>query len=378
MRHLRPSVSRHSDPGLSREETDAKGSDDIDKILITGNEAMAEAAICAGCRAYFGYPITPQTELLEYMAAHMPAAGGTFIQAESEVAAINMCYGASAAGVRTMTSSSSPGISLKMEGISYLAAADLPCVIINVARGGPGLGNIAPAQGDYFQATKGGGHGDYRMIVLGPATIAEAIELVMLAFDLADKYRVPVMVLSDGMLGQMMEPVTLPEHIALASLPRKPWALTGAKGRRANAITSFAMDPRDLSRINGKRQRRYHQIEQKEVRYRQTQTSDATIVVVAYGTMARIARTTVRMARSEGIKLGLLQPITLWPFPYGPLRQLSSRVNTILTVEMSAGQMVEDVRLAVGDQAETPFYGELGGLVPTPKDILREVKRNAS
>jgi 2-oxoglutarate ferredoxin oxidoreductase subunit alpha len=355
-----------------------KGSDTIDKVLITGNEAMAEAAICAGCRAYFGYPITPQTELLEYMAAHMPAVGGAFVQAESEVAAINMCYGASAAGVRTMTSSSSPGISLKMEGISYLAAADLPCVIINVARGGPGLGNIAPAQGDYFQATKGGGHGDYRMIVLGPASITEAIELVMLAFDLADKYRVPVMVLSDGMLGQMMEPVLLPEHVALDSLPGKPWAVTGARGRSPNAITSFAMDPKDLSRIDTRRQRRYHQIEEKEIRSRETETSDATIVVAAYGTVARIARTAVRIARSQGIKLGLFQPITLWPFPYARLRALSSRVSTILTVEMSAGQMVEDVRLAVADRAKTPFYGELGGLVPTPKDILREVKRNVS
>jgi 2-oxoglutarate ferredoxin oxidoreductase subunit alpha len=308
---------------------------------------MAEAAICAGCRAYFGYPITPQTELLEYMAAHMPQVGGAFVQAESELAAINMCYGASAAGVRTMTSSSSPGISLKMEGISYIAAADLPCVIINVARGGPGLGNIAPAQGDYFQATKGGGHGDYRMIVLGPASIAEAIELVMLSFDLADKYRVPVMVLSDGMLGQMMEPVALPEHIALDSLPKKPWALTGAKGRGPNAISSFAMDPRDLSRIDERREKRYRQIEKTEVRYRETENSDATIV-------------------------------TLWPFPYAPLRALSRRIGTILTVEMSAGQMVEDVRLAVADRAKTPFYGELGGLVPTPRDILREVKRYVS
>jgi len=339
---------------------------------------MAEAAICAGCRAYFGYPITPQNEILEYMAAHMPGVGGAFIQAESEVAAINMCYGASAAGVRTMTSSSSPGISLKMEGISYLAGADLPCVIINVARGGPGLGNIAPAQGDYFQATKGGGHGDYRMIVLGPATIAEAIELVILGFDLADKYRIPVMILSDGMLGQMMEPVVLPKPIDSASLPVKPWALTGAKDRRPNVVTSYAIDPEELSQINTKRQSRYHQIESKEVRYRETETSDATIVMVAYGTMARIARTAVRMARSQGIKLGLVQPITLWPFPYARLRTLSSQVTTILAVEMSAGQMVEDVRLAVAERAETPFYGKLGGLVPTPKDILREVKRNVS
>ena len=339
---------------------------------------MAEAAICAGCRAYFGYPITPQNEILEYMAAHMPGVGGAFVQAESELAAINMCYGASAAGARTMTSSSSPGISLKMEGISYLAAADLPWVIINVARGGPGLGNIAPAQGDYFQATKGGGHGDYRMIVLGPATIAEAIELVMLAFDLADKYRGPVMILSDGMLGQMMEPVVLPESVDSTSLMVKPWALTGASGREPNAVTSYALDPVDLNRIDTERQSRYRQIEEKEARYRETETSDATIVIVAYGTMARIARTAVRMARGQGIKLGLVQPITLWPFPYAPIRELSSRVSTILTVEMSAGQMVEDVRLAVCDRVKTPFYGELGGLVPTPKDIVREVKHNVS
>jgi 2-oxoglutarate ferredoxin oxidoreductase subunit alpha len=348
------------------------------KLLMTGNDAMAEAAICAGCRAYFGYPITPQNEILEYMAAHMPGAGGAFVQAESEVAAINMCYGASAAGVRTMTSSSSPGISLKMEGISYLAAADLPCVIINAARGGPGLGNIAPAQGDYFQATKGGGHGDYRMIVLGPATIAEAVKLVMLAFDFADEYRVPVMVLCDGMLGQMMEPVVLPKPVDASALPAKPWALTGARDRDPNYVTSFAMDPADLNRINAKRLNRYQQIEEREVRYWETETSDATIVVVAYGTMARIARTAVSMARNQGIKLGLVQPITLWPFPYDQLRRLSGQVNTILTVEMSAGQMVEDVRLAVADRAKTPFYGEVGGLVPTPKDILREVKRHVN
>jgi len=355
-----------------------RGSDTIDKVLITGNDAMAQAAICAGCRAYFGYPITPQNEILEYMATHMPAVGGTFIQAESEVAAINMCYGASAAGVRTMTSSSSPGISLKMEGVSYIAGADLPCLIINVMRGGPGLGNIAPAQGDYFQATKGGGHGGYRVIVLSPATIAEAVEIVILAFNLADKYRVPVMILADGMLGHMMEPVILPEPVDLNSLPGKPWAITGARDRNPNIVTSYAIDPGDLNQINTKRQSRYKQIEEKEVRYRETETSDATIVIVAYGTMARIAGTAVRMARSEGIKLGMMQPITLWPFPYAQLRTLSSRVDTILTVEMSEGQMVEDVRLAVCDRAETPFYGELGGLVPTPKDILREVKRNVS
>jgi 2-oxoglutarate/2-oxoacid ferredoxin oxidoreductase subunit alpha len=344
---------------------------------MTGNEAMAEAAICAGCRSYFGYPITPQNELLEYMSAHLPRAGGVFIQAESEIAAINMCYGASAAGFRTMTSSSSPGISLKMEGISYIAGADLPCVVINVVRGGPGLGNIAPAQGDYFQATKGGGHGDYHMIVLAPSTIPESIELVMLAFDLADKYRTPVMILADGMLGQMMEPVVLPAHIDPATLPAKPWAITGAKGRAPNIVTSFYLDPVELNEMDVKREIRYRQMEENEVRYEEYETADATVIIAAFGSVARIARTAVRMARDEGIKLGLLRPISLWPFPYEPLRALSRRVDVILTVEMNAGQMVEDVRLAVAERAETPFYGELGGLVPSPSSILREVKRYA-
>jgi 2-oxoglutarate/2-oxoacid ferredoxin oxidoreductase subunit alpha len=338
---------------------------------------MAEAAIRAGCRAYFGYPITPQNELLEYMAANMPRVCGVFVQAESELAAINMCYGASAAGARTMTSSSSPGISLKMEGISYLAGADLPCVVINVVRGGPGLGNIAPAQGDYFQATKGGGHGDYRMIVLGPATIPESVELVMLAFELADRYRGPVMVLADGMLGQMMEPVALPQPIDPATLPAKRWALTGAKGREPNIVTSFYLDPEELSAVDVKRQSRYQQIEEREVRYEEHETADAVVVIAAYGSVARIARTVVKMARSEGIKVGLFRPISLWPFPYAALRAVSGRVDTVLTVEMNAGQMVEDVRLAVCERAETPFYGVLGGLVPSPRDILREVKRYA-
>ncbi len=349
----------------------------IDKVLMSGNEAMAEAAICAGCRSYFGYPITPQNELLEYMSAHMPNAGGVFIQAESEIAAINMCYGAAAAGMRTMTSSSSPGISLKTEGISYIAGADLPCVVVNVVRGGPGLGNIAPAQGDYFQATKGGGHGDYHMIVLAPSTIPESVELVMLAFELADRYRGPVMVLADGMLGQMMEPVVLPESIDPATLPAKQWAITGARGREANLVTSFYLDPVELNEMDVRREERYREIEKNEVRYEEYKTEDAEVVVAAFGSMARISRTAVRMARSEGIKLGLLRPISVWPFPYEPLRALSRRVGTILTVEMNAGQMVEDVRLAVAERAETPFYGQLGGLVPSPNDILREVKRYA-
>ncbi len=348
-----------------------------ERQLMTGNEAMAEGAIRAGCRTYFGYPITPQNEILEYMAAHLPKAGGAFLQAESEVAAINMCYGAAAAGVRTMTSSSSPGISLKLEGISYLAGADLPCVIINVARGGPGLGNIAPAQGDYFQATKGGGHGDYRLIVLAPATAQEAAELAALAFDLSDQYRVPALILADGMLGQMMEPVALPPHRDPATLPPKPWALTGAKGREPNAVASFALEPTVLRDLNVTRHARYREIESHEVRWEEVATADAEILLVAYGTMGRIAKTVVRRAREEGIKLGLLRPITLWPFPYAPIRTLAERVKAVLTVELSAGQMWEDVRLAVEGRTATPFYGEMGGVVPTPSDILREVKRHA-
>ncbi len=346
--------------------------------LMTGNEAMAEAAIRAGCRAYFGYPITPQNEVLEYMARRLPQVGGAFVQAESEVAAINMCYGAAAAGVRTMTSSSSPGISLKMEGISYIAGADLPVVILNVARGGPGLGNIAPAQGDYFQATKGGGHGDYRLIVLGPSTVHEAAELTQLAFDLADRYRVPVMILADGMLGQMMEPVELPPPVDPARLPPKPWALTGARGRAPNVVASFALDPYDLRELNRRRLERYREIEAKEVRWEEVQTEDAEILLVAYGTMGRIAKTVVRLARAEGLQAGLLRPITLWPFPYARIRELATRIPVVLTVELSMGQMVEDVRLAVEGRAKTPFYGETGGVVPTPMDVLREVRKHAS
>jgi len=347
-----------------------------ERVLMRGNEVIAEAAIRAGCQCYFAYPITPQGELLEHMAKNMPRLGRSFVQAESEVAAINMVYGASAVGVRTMTSSSSPGISLKMEGISYLAGASLPAVIVNVVRGGPGLGNIAPSQCDYFQATKGGGHGDYHMIVLAPSTVPEAGELTMLAFDLADRYRTPVMILTDGMLGQMMEPVVLPDAIDPASLPAKSWAATGAKGRAPNIILSFDLDPEGLRQMNLALQERYRTIREREVRYEETETNDAQILIAAHGSVARIAKTVVRMARVEGIRLGLFRPITVWPFPYDPLRELASRVETILTVEMSAGQMWEDVRLAVAERAKTPFYGELGGIVPTPRSILCEVRRH--
>jgi len=348
-----------------------------ERLLLRGNEVIAEAAIRAGCQCYFAYPITPQAELLEHMARHMPGLGRTFIQAESEIAAISMVYGAASVGVRTMTSSSSPGISLMQEGISYLAGSDLPAVIVNVMRGGPGLGDIAPAQADYLQATKGGGHGDYHTIVLAPSTVPEAGELTMLAFDLADRYRTPVMILADGMLGQMMEPVELPEPVDVAALPEKPWATTGAKNRDPNVIRSFDLDPEVLKQMNRALQERYREIEAKEVRCEETATEDADIVIAAYGTVARIARSVVRMARADGIKLGLFRPITLWPYPYQPLRELSKRVRTVLTVEMSAGQMWEDVRLAVCERAKTPFYGELGGVVPTPRSILSEVKKHA-
>jgi len=344
--------------------------------LLRGNEVIAEAAIRAGCECYFAYPITPQAELLEHMAHHMPRLGRTFIQAESEVAAISMVYGASAVGVRTMTSSSSPGISLKQEGISYLAGSNLPAVIVNIVRGGPGLGNIAPSQCDYFQATKGGGHGDYHIIVLAPSTVPEAGDLTMLAFDLADEYRIPVMILADGMLGQMMEPVELPEPIDLSTLPEKPWATTGAKGRDPNIVLSFDLDPERLKEMNLVLQKKYAEIEASEVRHEETMTDDAEIVIAAYGTVARIAKTVVRQAREEGIKAGLFRPITLWPFPYEPLRSIADRARTVLTVEMSAGQMWEDVQLAVAERAKTPFYGELGGVVPTPRGILSEVKKH--
>jgi 2-oxoglutarate ferredoxin oxidoreductase subunit alpha len=348
-----------------------------EQLLLRGNEVIAEAAIRAGCECYFAYPITPQAELLEHMARHMPRLGRTFIQAESEIAAISMVYGAAAAGVRTMTSSSSPGISLKQEGISYLAGSDLPAVIVNIVRGGPGLGNIAPAQCDYFQATRGGGHGDYRTIVLGPSTVPEAGELTMLAFDLADKYRIPVMILADGMLGQMMEPVELPEPVEVEDLPAKEWATTGAAGRAPNIVLSFDLDPEKLKEMNLALQAKYREIEANEVRYEESDTEDADIVIAAHGTIARIAKSVIRAARAEGIKLGLFRPITLWPFPYEPLRALSDRVDTVLTVEMSAGQMWEDVRLAVAERAATPFYGELGGVVPTPRGILNEVRKHA-
>jgi 2-oxoglutarate/2-oxoacid ferredoxin oxidoreductase subunit alpha len=340
-----------------------------DRILITGNEAAAEAAIRAGCRYYYGYPITPQNELTGYMAAHMPEAGGVFIQAESELAAIAMVYGSAATGKRTMTSSSSPGISLKQEGISYLAGAELPCLIINVMRAGPGLGGIGPAQGDYFQAVKGGGHGDYRMFVLAPHTVQETIELVQDAFDLADMYRSPVMILSDGQLGQMMEAVVFEDRPRRTDLPAKDWALTGADGRAQRIVRSFRLGNDDLIAHNVHLQEKYKRM-QKEVRYQEMNTEDADVILVAYGTPARVCMQAIRDHQHGKFKIGLIRPITLWPFPTDIIRQRAEEGKRFVVVEMSAGQMVEDVRLAVEGRTPVGFCGRLGCGVPSTKEVM--------
>ncbi len=342
------------------------------KIMMKGVEAIGEAAIKAGCRNYFGYPITPQNELTEYMAKRLPEVGGSFLQAESEVAAVNMVYGSSAVGKRVMTSTSSPGFSLMQEGISYMACAQLPAVFVNVMRGGPGLGDIQPAQGDYLQGTKGGGHGDYRLIVLGPSTVQEAVDLTILAFELADKYRNPALILVDGLIGQMMEPVEFPD--IEVSYDNSSWALTGASGRPPRKVTSFNIDPYALEKMNLELQEKYRKIERYEVRWEEVMTDDAEILIVAYGTVARISKSVVRMAREEGLKVGLFRPITLYPYPYGALARLADKVSFILTVEMSSGQMLEDVKLAVGQRTEVEFYGRMAGVIPTPEEILQQVK----
>jgi len=346
-----------------------------EKLMVKGTEAIAEAAIRAGCRNYFGYPITPQSELAEYMSKRLPQVGGTFLQAESEVAAVNMIYGAASTGKRVMTSTSSPGFSLMQEGISYIAGAQLPCVFVNVVRGGPGLGDIQPAQSDYFQATKGGGHGDYKLIVLGPSTLQEAVDLTYIAFDLADKYRNPVLILADGMIGQMMEPVEFPEFKDLETLPKHEWALTGCKGRKPNKITSFDIDPYRLEEMNKECQKKYRKVIENEKRWENYMTEDAEYLFVAYGTMARIIKTVVREARKEGIKVGLFRPITLWPYPYEELSKLSEVVKFVLTVEMSSGQMIEDVELAVSNKTDVFFYGRTAGVIPTPAEVLNELKK---
>jgi len=344
------------------------------KQLMTGNEAMAEAAIQAGCRFYFGYPITPQNEFTAYMARRMPEVGGTFIQSESEIAAINMVMGAAATGQRAMTSSSSPGISLKQEGISYLAGDQLPAVIVNVVRGGPGLGNIGPSQCDYFQATKGGGHGDYHCIVLAPSTVQEGTELVQDAFDLADKYRNPVILLSDGRLGQMMEPVEFKPRKS-ANLPPKDYILEGKKGRSRRIICSLFLSEPALEEWNKKIQAKLAKIVEAEVRYEAKMVEDADVILVAYGTCARNSKEAVRELRAKGRKVGIFRPITLWPFPYDALGKAVRKAKAALVVEMSAGQMIEDVNLAVKDARPVHFYGRMGGLVPSASEIVQQVEK---
>ena len=341
---------------------------------MCGNEALAEASILAGVDAYFGYPITPQNEIPAYMARRMPEEGRVFVQSESELAAINMVFGASATGKRAMTTSSSPGISLMQEGISYLAGAELPAVIVNVMRGGPGLGNIAPSQADYFQATRGGGHGDYRTITLAPSSVQELADSMSLAFDLADEYRMQVMVLADGILGQMMEPVVL-EKKPRRKLPPKDWALTGAEGREQNIVRSLWLGEGVLEDLNNKLQARYRQIEKDEVLCEQYEVETADVVVIAYGVAARIVRSAVDKAREEGIKAGLIRPITLWPFPTEQISRAADELRMFLTVEMNCGQMLEDVKLAVAGKAPVLFYGRAGGGIPTVEQVLEKIKQ---
>jgi 2-oxoglutarate ferredoxin oxidoreductase subunit alpha len=346
---------------------------------MCGNEAMSEAAIQAGCDAYFGYPITPQNEVSAYMSKRMAEEKRVFIQSESELAAINMVFGASATGKRAMTSSSSPGISLMQEGISYLAAAELPCVIINVMRGGPGLGNIAPSQGDYFQSVKGGGHGDYHCIVFGPSGVQEFANIMPLAFDLADKYRIPAIILADGILGQMMEPVIIPQNSKLktqnSKLPQKNWALTGAEGRKQNIVRSLWLADGAVEQHNYDLQAKYRQIEKNEVLCEQYKVDDADIVVVAYGIAARIVRGAIERARQQGIKVGLIRPITLWPFPSEQINKVADKLPIFLVVEMSCGQMVEDVRLAVSGKAPVVFWGRPGGGIPTVEQVFERIEQ---
>ena len=345
-----------------------------DKVLMKGNEAIAEAAIKAGCRHYFGYPITPQTEIAAYMAKRMPKIGGTFLQAESEVSAINMVYGVAGAGFRVMTSSSSPGISLKQEGISYIAGADLPALIVNVQRGGPGLGGIQPSQSDYFQATKGGGHGDYRLIVLAPASVQEMADLTVKAFDLADKYRMPTMLLADGTMGQMMEPVSIPEPSG--EKVEKSWAANGTKGeRKHNIINSLYLKAEILEKTNFERYEKYAEIEKNEVMYESYMMDDAEYCVVAFGIAARISKNAVTAARKKGIKVGLIRPITLWPFPTQILKEASEKVKGFISVELSMGQMIEDVKLATECKRPVWLCNRSGGMIPSPEQVEASIEK---
>lgn len=343
------------------------------RVLMKGNEAIAEAAVQAGCDAYFGYPITPQAELLEWMARRMPELGRVFLQAESELAAINMALGAAATGARVLVSSSSPGISLMAEGMSYLAGSEVPMVLVDVMRGGPGLGSIGPSQSDYLQMVKGHGHGDYRTPVLAPSSIAEAIQLVPDAFELAERYRTPVVILADGILGQAMEPV-IPAY-RMPPRIETDWTVTGAAGRRPRVVKSLHLQPEELEAHNRHLQAKYRAIEAAEVRWAGELLEDAELVIVAYGTAARVARTAIRRAREGGLRAGLFRPITLWPFPSAPLAELASRVRGLLVVELSAGQMVEDVRLAVEGRIPVGFHGRTGGMVPTPDEVIFALRR---
>jgi len=347
------------------------------KVLMKGNEAIGAAAIKAGCNYFFGYPITPQNELPEYMARELPGVGGVFLQAESEVAAINMVYGAAGAGARVMTSSSSPGIALKQEGISYIAGAELPCVIVNIVRGGPGLGGIQPAQSDYYQSTRGGGNGDYRHLVYAPATIQETVDLVMEAFDVAEQYRNPVMVIGDGMIGQMMEPVEFKDPKKRPIAP-KTWATDGTKGKRKpNIINSLFIDPQELEDHVLRLEKKYDEIKKNETRYENYNVSDADVVVVAYGTTSRIVKNAIAKCEEEGMKVGLIRPITLWPFPDKAFEEITDKTKGVLTVEMSTGQMIDDVKIAVNGKKPVHFYGRTGGMVPTPDAIVEEIKKIA-
>ena len=344
------------------------------KILMKGNEAFGKAAIEAGCHYFFGYPITPQSELPEYLSRELPKVGGAFVQAESEVAAINMVYGAGGTGTRVMTSSSSPGVALKQEGITYCAGAEVPCVVLNIMRGGPGLGTIQPSQSDYYMSTKGGGNGDYRTPVFAPASVQEAVDMIIEAFDVADIYRTPVMVVADGMIGQMMEPVDFDKERKTRELPEKTWAANGTKGqRKPNVINSLYLQSEELEEHNLKLEKKYKAIEENEVQYEMYHTEDAELVFVAYGTVSRIVKTTVDQMRAEGYKVGLIRPKTLWPFPNKAFTEIPNAKN-LLVVEMSLGQMIDDVKLACECKLPVDFYGRSGGMIPSPAEIANKAK----
>ena len=347
-----------------------------DKVLMKGNEAIAEAAIIAGCRHYFGYPITPQTEIAAYMAKKMPKIGGVFLQAESEIAAINMVYGVAAAGRRVMTSSSSPGISLKSEGLSYMAGSDLPALVVNVQRGGPGLGGIQPSQADYFQATRGSGHGDYHMIVLAPASVQEMAELTVKGFELADTYRMTSMILADGTMGQMMEPVSLEFDVKPA--PEKPWATVGTKLERThNIVNSLSLVPEELEQLNFARYEKYNYIKENEAMYEEYLMDDAEYAIAAFGIASRVAKNAVNEARKQGIKVGMIRPITLWPFPVAPFKKAADKVKAIISVELSMGQMIEDVKLATECKVPVTLCNRVGGMIVSPEQVLEAIKNVA-